>query len=166
MELPPVPPVETATCSTVVRRQQPPNLGYKMFGTSNGRMPARGELRHYLQGLEGYVERLINAPPGRARAESTAETVAERLSAMAQTIQDRAARAGSDASRYGDRAMEAGRDSLTIFAKEVSANPLAAVGAALGVGLIIGVALHRGTSAPKRATPARRVRRVRKGTRK
>jgi len=141
-----------------------------MFGTSNDRrMPARGELQHYLRGLEGYVERLIKAPPSRAKAESLAETVAERLSAMAETIQGRAARAGSDVSRYGDRMMETGRDSLAIVAKEVSANPLAAVGAALGVGLIIGVALRRSANAPSRPAPARRtrrVRRIRKGSRK
>jgi ElaB/YqjD/DUF883 family membrane-anchored ribosome-binding protein len=105
-------------------------------------------------------------PPSRAAAESVTDTVARRLSALSETLQDRAARAGSDLSRYGDRVMESGRRSLAILAKEVGVTPLAAVGAALGVGLIIGFAVQRRANAPKRPTLARRVRRVRKGSRK
>jgi len=133
--------------------------------SSDRRMPARGELQHYLRGLEGYVERLLKMPPNRAKAESLTDTAARRLSALAQALQDRAARAGGDVSRYGDRAMETGRHSLATLAKEVGANPLAAMGAALGLGLIIGFAVRRPAIAPKRPTLARRVRRVRKGSR-
>ncbi len=140
-----------------------PNFGNQMIGLSGDRrMPARGELQHYLRGLEGYVERLLKMPP--ARAASMTDTVARRLSALAETLQDRAARAGSDVSRYGDRAIESGRHSLAILAKEAGVTPLAAVGAALGVGLIIGVAVQRRARAAKRPTRARRARRVRKGS--
>lgn len=139
-----------------------------MFGMSNGRMPAGGELLHNLQGLEGYVKRLLSAAPSRATAESMADAVVERLTAMAEAIQNRAVRSGGEVTRYGDRATEVGRDSLAIFAKEVSANPLAAVGASLAVGLIIGIALYRSAGTPRRTDPARRVRRlrrIRKGSR-
>lgn len=128
-------------------------------------MPARGELQHYLSGLEGYVERLLKMPPGRAKAESSTDAVARRLSALAETLQDRAARAGSDVSRHGDRAMESGRHSLAILATKAGVTPLAAVGAALGVGLIIGFAVQQRAGAPERLTRARRARRVRKGSR-
>jgi len=143
-----------------------PNFGNQMIGlSSDRRMPARAELQHYLRRLEGYVEKLLEMPPSRAKAESLTDTVAQRLSALAETLKDRAARAGSDVSRYGDRAMESGRHSVALLAREVGVTPLAAVGAALGLGLIIGFAVRRRASAAKRPTLARRARRVRKGSR-
>jgi ElaB/YqjD/DUF883 family membrane-anchored ribosome-binding protein len=141
------------------------------MSTDRRRPPRFGELQRYLGGLEGYVDRLIKTAPDRAKAKSLADTVAQRLSAMAETIEDGAARATDrardDVSRYADRAVASGRDSLAVLAKEISANPLVAVGAALGVGLVIGAALLRSAHAPGRK-PVRRtraVRRVRKGSR-
>jgi ElaB/YqjD/DUF883 family membrane-anchored ribosome-binding protein len=96
------------------------------------------------------------------------DTIARRLTDIAERLQQRAVRTKSDANRLGGQLAEAGRDSVTLFSKEVSTNPMIAVGAALGVGMIVGMALIGATRRQRRAPEHRRrvpVRKSRRGSR-
>jgi ElaB/YqjD/DUF883 family membrane-anchored ribosome-binding protein len=116
--------------------------GCSMLGLDADRRPPRAfEWQPYLRGLESALDRLGRAP-GPA-ADALATSIAARLSDIAERLQGHATRTGSEANRLGGRLAETGRDTVTLFSKEVSANPLAAVGAALGIGAIIGIALMR-----------------------
>jgi ElaB/YqjD/DUF883 family membrane-anchored ribosome-binding protein len=121
-----------------------------MFGMSDHRLPSRfDDLERYVRGLEGYVGHLSRSPVARRKVESFAEAAIERLTAAADAIRERATPTGEDVSRYGTRIADTGRNSFSLLAKEVSANPIAAVAAAMGIGLVIGVALHRRSITPK-----------------
>jgi hypothetical protein len=130
-----------------------------MFGLSSAHPPTRlDELQHALRTLETFVSRLKSAPAAKARPDVVASTIVERLADIAEQFRDGAMRAGSDASRLGRGLSESGRDSLSLVSREVSANPMVAVGAAVGIGVLIGMALLQ--SLPTRSGP--RVRKVRK----
>ena len=122
-----------------------------------------GGLLSSLRFLESVPERLRTR-----RTEALSDTIAEGLAEIAGRLQQRAARTRSDANRLGGQLAEAGGDGLALFSKEVSANPIIAVGAALGVGMIVGMALI-GTTRGQRSTPRTRrrvpVRKSRKGSR-
>jgi hypothetical protein len=132
-----------------------------MFGFSNARpLPSPlGELQRHLHAVEGFIDRLSRSSRGRVQAETLAGAMSERLSTVADRLRRRASSVPSDASRLGDHLSGSGRDALAVLAKEVSGNPLAAVGAAVAPGLVFGVALRRGPSA-LRHMPEPRKRRV------
>jgi hypothetical protein len=132
-----------------------------MFGLdADRRAPRAFELQPYLRGLESALDRLYRAPGASPRADALATSIAERLSDIAERLQGHANRTGREANRLGGRLALTGRDTVTLFSKEVSANPLAAVGAALGIGAIIGIALMRKPKHQTRTT----VRKSRKGS--
>jgi hypothetical protein len=128
------------------------------------RLPhAVGGLLSYLRALESVPERLRTR-----RTDMLSDTIARRLIDIAERLQQRAVRTRSDANRLGGLLAEAGHDGVTLFSKEVSANPLIAVGAALGLGLIVGMALIGATRRQRRAPEHRRrvpVRTSRRGSR-
>ena len=100
-----------------------------------------------LRFLESVPERMRTP-----RTEALSDTIAEGLTNIAARLQQRAARTKRDANRLGGQLAEAGSDGLALFSKEVSANPMIAVGAALGVGMIVGLALI-GTTRRRRSKP-------------
>jgi hypothetical protein len=133
-----------------------------MLGFSGERHPPPtrlAELQHYLRTLEPLLARAINAPGDRGRTDGLADTIAERLGDLAERARSGAARAGSEASRLGSRFSSAGRDSLAHLSREAGANPLIALAAVVGIGLIVGAVLLRSSGGRRR----QRVRRSRKG---
>ena len=133
-----------------------------MFGLdADRRAPTRAaELQPYLYALESLLEKFGGGRTVASRADTLADSVAERLSEIAGRMQSYASRTGSEANRLGGHLAGTGRDTVTFLSKEVSANPMAAIGAALAVGAVIGIALMR---KPQRKTRAP-VRRARKGS--
>jgi hypothetical protein len=128
-----------------------------MFGLDADRRPPgrAAELQPYLRALEPMLERFRAGPA--SRADTLADSIAERLSDMAGRLQDYASRTGSQANRLGGQLADSGRGTAMLFSKEVSANPLVAVGAALALGAMIGIALMQWPRRPARA-PARKAR--------
>src|SRR5579871_926631 len=86
--------------------------------------------------------------PSRARASPLRNAVARQLDALAETLQHRAARAESGVLSCGGRPMESTRHSLATLEVSVTAPACDR--------LIIGLAVERRASAPKRLTLARR----------
>src|SRR5262245_34488580 len=127
-------------------------------------------LLHAIGGLLSHL-RFLESVPARLRtqrAETLSDTIAERLTDIAERLQQRGAQTRSDANRVGGQLAEAGRDTVSLLSREVSTNPLIAVGAALGVGVIVGMALL-GTTRSQRTTSGNRhrvpVRKSRRGAR-
>ena len=132
-----------------------------MLGLDADRRPPRAfELQPYLRALESALDRLGRMPRATPAADALATSIAARLSDIAERLQGHATRTGRQANRLGGRLAETGRDTVTLFSKEVSANPLAALGAALGIGAIIGIALMRKPKHQSRTA----VRKSRKGS--
>jgi ElaB/YqjD/DUF883 family membrane-anchored ribosome-binding protein len=141
------------------------NTGRSMFGlAADHRLPhPAGGLLSYLRSLESAPDRLRPR-----QAETLSDTIAEGLTDIAERLQRRATRTGSEANRLGGQLAAAGRDTVTLFSKEVSTNPMIAVGAALGVGMIVGLALFGATRGQRRAPGRRRrvpARKSRRGSR-
>jgi ElaB/YqjD/DUF883 family membrane-anchored ribosome-binding protein len=101
-----------------------------------------GEIERRLRGLEKTIEKLRSRTSSQARdtagglADAAALVLskwAPRFREGANTLSDRSAALGSDAARYGTAAVDRISD-------ETEEHPLIAIGIALGVGILIGMA--------------------------
>lgn len=133
-----------------------------MFGFSEDiRTPASvSDLQHQLRAIESRLARL--GRNGSGRAEDMAESIVDRLGDVIERIRGGAARAGEEASRLGHRAASTGREGYSHLSREVSANPMIALGAAVGLGVIVGMTLLHSS----KEQPPPRPRRTTKGTRR
>jgi ElaB/YqjD/DUF883 family membrane-anchored ribosome-binding protein len=104
-----------------------------------------GDVERRLQALQRGLEKLGTRSSSNARnsADGLSEAVASALSSWADRfrqgasfLSDQSAAFGKDAARYGTAA-------LNQISDETEQRPLIAVAVALGVGILIGMAMHR-----------------------
>jgi ElaB/YqjD/DUF883 family membrane-anchored ribosome-binding protein len=104
-----------------------------------------GDVERRLQALQRGLEKLGTRASSNARnsADGLSETVASALSSWADrfrqganSLSDQSAAFGKDAARYGTAA-------LNQISDETEQRPLIAIAVALGVGILIGMAIHR-----------------------
>jgi hypothetical protein len=133
-----------------------------MFGYSEDmrRSASVSDLQHQLRAIESRLARL--GRNGSGRAEDLAESIVDRLGDVVERIRGGAMRAGDEASRLGHRAASTGREGISHLSREVSANPMIALGAAIGLGVIVGMTLLSSS----REQPQPRPRRTTKGGRR
>ena len=136
-----------------------------MFGHADVRNPGSrvAALMRNLRDLEAEVRRLQPRDASRASAE-VADSVGAALEDVAGRIRNGAGYAANEAARLGHRASAAGRETYEFLKSEVDAHPLAVLGVAAGIGILIGVSLYRGSrsSSPEPKQRRRTKRRARK----
>lgn len=100
-----------------------------------------GDLERRLRILQNGIEKARTSPDARSLADNFAQAAASALSIWADrfrqsssSIGDYSAIVGKDAARYGTAA-------LSQISKETEQRPLVAVATALGIGILIGMAL-------------------------
>src|SRR5262249_40127857 len=94
----------------------------------------------------------------RGIARRVSETVEPELEDASDRLRERAQRAGSEIERLGRRASAIGREAYSSLRNEIRPPPLALLGVAAGVGLLIGLSTAR---VPAARTAPRRVKRTR-----
>jgi ElaB/YqjD/DUF883 family membrane-anchored ribosome-binding protein len=104
-----------------------------------------GDIERRLRVLQSGIEKLGTRPSSNTRdtADGLSEAVSSALSSWADrfrqgasSLSDQSASFGKDAARYGTAA-------LNQISNETEQRPLVAVAVALGVGILIGMAMHR-----------------------
>lgn len=132
-----------------------------MFGQPAFRSaPSRlDQLVQNLRDLESRVRRLDPRDATRA-SDDFLHSVGSVLEDIADRFRAGSGYATKEAGRLGQRAGLAGRDSYEFLKGEVGAHPLAVLGIAAGIGLLIGVSLYQrsGDTTPA-AKPRRRTKR-------
>jgi ElaB/YqjD/DUF883 family membrane-anchored ribosome-binding protein len=128
-----------------------------MFGHAEVRSPrARvAALMRNIRDLEAQVRRLAPADVSRASADA-ADTVGTALEDAAHRFRNGAEYAANEAARLGQRASAAGKDTFGFLKGEVDAHPLAILGVAAGIGILIGASLYRGSRNSSSAAKPRR----------
>lgn len=117
------------------------------------------ELMQTLRNLESKVRRLDPRDAARA-SNDVVESIGSALEEMADRVRKSADYATSEASRLGQRASVASRDSYEFLKGEFGAHPLAILGVAAGLGLLVGVSLYqRSRNTPRQPAPRRRIKR-------
>jgi ElaB/YqjD/DUF883 family membrane-anchored ribosome-binding protein len=132
-----------------------------MFGQPAFRNPP-SRLAELMQSLRDLESKVRHLDPGDASRASTdiVESVGTALEEIADRFRNGAGYATREAGRIGQRAGAAGRESYEYLKGEVDAHPLALLGVAAGIGLLIGVSLYRRSrNTPPEATPRRRTKR-------
>lgn len=115
-----------------------------MFGQAAIRNPASrvAELMRNLRDLEATVRRLDPRDASRASAD-VADSIGTALEDIADRFRNGALYAANEAARIGHRANVAGRHSYEFLKSEVDAHPLAVLGVAASIGILIGASLYQ-----------------------
>ena len=136
-----------------------------MFGRSETRFPEISELQRGVRTLDRVLSRLSETVQGAREAASNSLPV-DGFGDVAERFRDGAERVGREAMRMGRRASALGEMSIDRFAKDVGVHPLMLLGAAIGIGAIIGAARYRHTLLSPPPPPRKRRVAARKGNRK
>jgi ElaB/YqjD/DUF883 family membrane-anchored ribosome-binding protein len=117
-----------------------------LFGqsrNSNGVLPTVREVDRRLRSLEQGLGRAGSRAVSRAAGttDQVYETVASVLSSLADRFQG--VSIGDEAAKFGGEAAKLGNDALRRLSKEVEHRPLVTLAVAVGVGLLLGLAMHR-----------------------
>ena len=96
------------------------------------------EIDGRLRALEGRLHRIgsITSTNAARAADGIGEAVASALSGMAARMRENATSVGNDAARFGN-------DAMRRLSDEVESRPLSMLAVAAGVGLLIGLSIHR-----------------------
>jgi hypothetical protein len=78
--------------------------------------------------------------------ENATEYIATRLSALADQIRGSAASASGQVARYGGEAARRGEDGIKWLSDETASHPLPTLAIAVGIGVLIGMALRSGNA--------------------
>jgi ElaB/YqjD/DUF883 family membrane-anchored ribosome-binding protein len=95
--------------------------------------------------LQSGIEKLGNRVPSNARdtADGLSEAVASALSSWADRFRQGANSLGDQSTAFGKDAARYGTAALRRISKETEHRPLIAIAVALGVGVLIGMAMRR-----------------------
>ena len=101
-----------------------------------------GEIERRLRALEKTLERAggVTSASVKASAESLGDTLASSLFGWADRFRRNANTFGDQSSAFGKDAVELGRSTLSEVSARTGQHPLFALGVALGVGVLIGLA--------------------------
>jgi ElaB/YqjD/DUF883 family membrane-anchored ribosome-binding protein len=110
---------------------------------SNGRAATVPEVDRRLRSLEQGIERA--GTRAASKATSTADHVSEIVASVLTSLANRfqGVSIGDEAAKFGDEAAKLGNDALRRLSKEVEHRPLVTLAVAVGVGLLIGLVMHR-----------------------
>ena len=117
-----------------------------MFGqsrTSVMRSEAVREFDRRLRSLEQGLERAGSRAASKAAGTTdlVSEAVASVLSGLASRFQG--VSLGDEAAKFGGEAAKLGNDAMRRLSKEVEHRPLVTLAVAVGVGLLVGLTVHR-----------------------
>ena len=117
-----------------------------MFGqsrNSHARLPNARELDRRLRSIEHGLDH--TATRGASRAVGATDYVTEAVASTLNSLADRfhGRSIGDDAAKFGGEAVKFGNNALRRVSKEVSHRPLLTLAVALGVGVLVAVAIHR-----------------------
>ena len=104
-----------------------------------------GDIERRLRILQNGFEKLRERSSATARdsTEGLGEAVASALSSWADRFRQGATSLGDQSAAFGKDAARYGTAALTQVSKETEQRPLIAIAVALGVGILIGMAMHR-----------------------
>jgi ElaB/YqjD/DUF883 family membrane-anchored ribosome-binding protein len=104
-----------------------------------------GDIERGLKMLQSGIEKLGNRVPSNARdtADGLSEAVASALSSWADRFRQGANSLGDQSTAFGKDAARYGTAALRRISKETEHRPLIAIAVALGVGVLIGMAMRR-----------------------
>ena len=136
-----------------------------MLGQTAIRTPT-ARVAELMRNLRDFETRLHRLRPNGASSAEIAESIGSELEDIAERFRKNAGHVADEAALLGRRANALGRQSYEFLKGEVDTHPLAVLGVAAGIGLLIGATLyqHSRNAAPPRQR--RRVKSVRRRARK
>src|SRR6516225_2336705 len=119
-------------------------------GYSHAISPEIGEIDQRLRALERRLERIGGRSAASAAqvADRVGETIASALNGMAERLRGGANSMRDEAAKIGSEAAKLGNDALRRLSNEVEHRPLVMLVVAVGVGILVGLASHRGARRP------------------